>query len=361
MSDRDSGTVKILLVDDIEDNLLVLEALLKRPDVELLKAVSGRQALELLLEQDVALALIDVQMPEMDGFELAELMRGANRTSQVPIIFVTAGMQEQGRVFRGYDAGAVDFLFKPIEPRVLHNKVKVFVELYRQRQNLENTLRLNEELIAVVSHDLRNPLNLIMMSAALLKETAAQPQVQAASDKIERSAGRIVAIINDLLDLSRARLGGGIPVERTSCNLSELTRTTVDELVGADPGRAIQVEYRGDLRGHWDGSRLEQVLSNLVANALHHGEPGTAVTVTVDGRSPNEVVVSVHNAGVVPRSKMSVLFQPFLTGHAKEKSRDGLGLGLYIVKQIAIAHGGDVSVTSDESSGTTFHVRLPRH
>lgn len=361
MAERDSGTVKILLVDDIEDNLLVLEALLKRPDVELLKALSGRQALELLLEQDVALALIDVQMPEMDGFELAELMRGTNRTSHVPIIFVTAGMQEQGRVFRGYDAGAVDFLFKPIEPRVLHNKVKVFVELHRQRQNLENTLRLNEELIAVVSHDLRNPLNLIMMSAALLKETASERQVKAASDKIERSAGRIVSIIDDLLDLSRARLGGGIPVERVPCDLSELTRATVDELIGAEPERSIRVEFQGDLRGHWDGSRLEQVLSNLVANALHHGEPHMPVTVTVDGRAAQQVVVAVHNAGVVPAEKRCALFQPFLTGRSREKSRDGLGLGLYIVKQIALAHGGDVSVTSDESSGTTFHVSLPRH
>ncbi len=149
--------VKFLLVDDLDENLLVLEALLRRDDLELQKAKSGREALELMLEHEFALALIDVQMPEMDGFELAELMRGAERTRHVPIIFVTAGIQERHRVFKGYDAGAVDFLFKPLEPQILRHKTETFFQLYRQRQDLAETLRLNEELMAVVGHDLRNP------------------------------------------------------------------------------------------------------------------------------------------------------------------------------------------------------------
>src|SRR3954469_14862121 len=135
------NSVKCLLVDDLEENLLALEALLRRPDLEILTARSGREALELLLIHDVALAFLDVQMPEMDGFELAELMRGSERTRQVPIIFVTAGAQELSRMFQGYDAGAVDFLFKPIEPRVLRNKVNTFVELHCQRQQLSDQLR----------------------------------------------------------------------------------------------------------------------------------------------------------------------------------------------------------------------------
>src|SRR4051794_9934058 len=128
-----SPPVKILLVDDWDDNLQVLSALLEHPDLELLLASSGEQALELLLEHEVALALLDVQMPGMDGFELAELMRGNKRTQLVPIIFVTAGAREAHRVFRGYDAGAVDFLFKPIAPKILKHKVDTFVSLHRQR------------------------------------------------------------------------------------------------------------------------------------------------------------------------------------------------------------------------------------
>src|SRR5215216_2956434 len=116
--------MKCLIVDDLEENLLALGALLQGPNVELLRAQSGRQALELLLEHDVAVALVDVQMPEMDGFELAELMRGSQRTRLVPIIFVTGGSRDEQRLFRGYDAGAVDYLYKPVEPSILRNKTR---------------------------------------------------------------------------------------------------------------------------------------------------------------------------------------------------------------------------------------------
>src|ERR1700748_754061 len=128
--------IKCLLVDDLEENLLALSALLARRDVEILTARSGSDALELLLVHDVALAFLDVQMPDMDGFELAELMRGSERTRHIPLIFVTAGLHEQQRVFRGYDAGAVDFIYKPIDPRILKNKADVFFELHRQRRQL---------------------------------------------------------------------------------------------------------------------------------------------------------------------------------------------------------------------------------
>lgn len=127
--------VSFLLVDDLEENLIALEALLRREGLQLLKATTGDQALELLLEHDVALALVDVQMPGLDGFQLAELMRGNERTRHVPIIFVTAGSAGQRR-FQGYEAGAVDFIQKPIEPDILRSKAEVFFELYRQRQQL---------------------------------------------------------------------------------------------------------------------------------------------------------------------------------------------------------------------------------
>src|ERR1700742_4125592 len=130
------GPVCFLLVDDLEDNLLSLEALLRRENLVLLKARSGDQALELLLQNDVALALIDVQMPGLDGFELAELMRGNERTRRVPIIFVTAGSSDSRRRFRGYEAGAVDFIQKPIESDILRSKADVFIDLHRQRQQI---------------------------------------------------------------------------------------------------------------------------------------------------------------------------------------------------------------------------------
>src|ERR1700727_2866724 len=133
--------IKCLLVDDLAENLLALSALLARSDVEVLTARSGSEALELLLVHDVALAFLDVQMPDMDGFELAELMRGSERTRHIPLIFVTAGAREKHRQFKGYESGAVDFIYKPIEPHILKNKADVFFQLYRQRVRLAQELK----------------------------------------------------------------------------------------------------------------------------------------------------------------------------------------------------------------------------
>jgi len=141
-----TDNVTLLLVDDLEENLVAMEALLRGPAVRVLKARSGEEALELLLVHEVALALVDVQMPGMDGFELAELMRGSERTKHVPIVFVTAGAHDRKRMFRGYDSGAVDFLYKPVEPHILTNKVNVFVELFRQKQALARVSTLQRAI-----------------------------------------------------------------------------------------------------------------------------------------------------------------------------------------------------------------------
>jgi two-component sensor histidine kinase len=178
------GPVSFLLVDDLEENLLSLEALLRRENLVLLKARSGDQALELLLKNDVALALIDVQMPGLNGFELAELMRGNERTRRIPIIFVTAGSADGKRRFRGYEAGAVDFIQKPIEPDILRSKADVFFELYRQRQQiseqrdeleahaeaLKEAGRRKDEFLITLTHDITQHKNVRAQQEVLLRE-----------------------------------------------------------------------------------------------------------------------------------------------------------------------------------------------
>jgi signal transduction histidine kinase len=351
--------VKFLLVDDLEENLLALEALLAREDLVLLQARSGPEALELLLTHDVALALIDVHMPDMDGFELAELMRGVERTRHVPIIFVTAGTRETHRVFQGYDAGAVDFLFKPIEPLILRHKAETFFQLYRQRQALAETLRLNEELIAVVGHDLRNPLDVILMTAELLRESGEDPKVLKSAQRLLKSGTRMRQIIEELLDMSRARLGGGIPIQRRNVDLLAIAKTAVAEAEASHPGRPIELRSQGDMQGQWDGSRLEQVLSNLLGNALRHGSTDGPIVVALEAE-PDLVRLSVHNSGAIAAELLPRVFDPFRTSRASRGQGDGLGLGLYIVQQIVLAHAGEVDVRSDPSAGTTFSIRLPR-
>jgi two-component system sensor histidine kinase/response regulator len=359
--------VTCLLVDDLEENLLALGALLREPGVELLKARSAAEALELLLVHDVALALLDVQMPETDGFELAELMRGMARTRHIPIVFVTAGAREQIRMFQGYDAGAVDFLYKPIDPHVLRSKARVFFDLHRQKlllaqkvNELSEALRLNELFTAVLGHDLRNPLSAIAASAKVVQKAEGDAVMTGrAAVRIEAVAKRMSSLIEDVLDFSRARLGGGIPLRRTSSDLQDIVRGVVQEHQAVSPEAQIEVKVAGDLRGEWDAERLAQVASNLIGNALSHGG-GQSVTVELDGNTGSLVTVAVRNPGVIPPDVLRKLFEPFQSGRSDVRRGQGLGLGLFIVQQIVLAHQGRVDVRTASTEGTTFVVQLPR-
>jgi signal transduction histidine kinase len=361
-----TGRVKCLLVDDLEENLLALAALLRRDDVDILEAHSGTEALELLLANDVALAFLDVQMPEMDGFELAELMRGSERTRHVPIIFVTAGVRDQYRLFKGYETGAVDFLYKPIDPYILKSKADVFFQLYRQKQQLAQqleeltaTLRLNELFMAVLGHDLRNPLSAILNSATLLERISKEDAVKQSAARMLGSGRRMSRMIDDVLDLTRARLGGGIPLRRQETDLGQLAQRVIQEHQLACAEDRVETRHEGDLSGYWDPDRLAQVTSNLIGNAIEHGERKDPVEVILAGSRADSVTLSVTNTGVIPEDVLPHLFDPFRGGQRHLGRSDGLGLGLYIVQQIVLAHGGRVDVKTDDTR-TTFVVEIPR-
>ena len=354
--------IKFLIVDDIEQNLVALEALLRRDELTILTARSGVEALELLLVHDVALAFLDVQMPGMDGFELAELMRGTERTRHVPIIFVTAGARDAERVFQGYEFGAVDFLHKPIDPRILKSKADVFFELSRQRRDCSHALRLNEMFMGILGHDLRTPLAAIANGTELLEQWVTDADQLAVLRRMAVSSSRMTEMIEQLLDLTRARLAGGLGFARARkpVDVAELVRATVDELRTTYVERVVLVEVVGTATTAGDPDRLVQALSNLIGNALQHGLPGGPVAVRVfdDG----DIVVEIRNHGVIPPGLLPVLFDPFRCrsqAGARANSR-GLGLGLYIAQQIAQAHAGAVSVVSNEAAGTVFTLRLPR-
>jgi two-component system sensor histidine kinase/response regulator len=357
-----SDDVQVLIVDDREDNLEVLAALLEQPGLHLLKAASGTEALELLLEHDVALALIDVQMPAMDGFELAELMRGTERTRTVPIIFVTAATPQSVRVFRGYEAGAVDFLFKPIDSQLLRSKVGTFIELFRQRQQLgaqveehKKLLHTAELLIGVLSHDLRAPLSAIVAASEILPaEYPGDDRIGQIARRIGSSSKRMTRLINQLLDFATARLGQ-LPIRPQPTNLAELSETALAEF--QERGGGLQSQVCGDPVGTWDPDRLLQVLSNLIGNAVQHGDSDNAVIVRIDGANRGDVQILVESTGVIPEEIRARLFTPFVSG---ESPSGGTGLGLYIVDQIARAHGGEASVAT-AGDKTIFAVTLPRH
>jgi Osmosensitive K+ channel histidine kinase len=353
----------VLIVDDVPQNLVAMEALLARDDIRILKAASGPEALELLLVHEVALALLDVQMPDMDGFVLAELMRGSQRTRDVPIIFLTATPNDPARSFKGYETGAVDFLHKPIDPRIILGKVDVFVQLYQQRQQLkaqnarlERALQLNEAMIAVLTHDLRTPLSAITLCADRIMVEVGDGPLARTAHHVESSARRMARMIDQLLDFSRIR-SGVVRLELANHDLGALAETVVEEMRQANPTRAIEVSTRGETLGYFDSTRMAQVLSNLLGNAVQYALGSTPIVLDVDGSDAAVVRLSVRNAGVLPANLVQRIFEPFKGSFHQSR---GLGLGLYIVDQFVRAHGGTV-VAQNVEDGVEFKVTVPRH
>lgn len=375
-----SPPIKILAVDDIASNLTALDAVLAKPDVEIVHANSGAQALELLLEHEFGLAILDVHMPEMDGFELAELMRGSKRTSHIPILFLTAAGEDSQRAFRGYASGAVDFLFKPIDARVLAAKVDVFVQLARQKQQLaeqlktaEQLLKTNEMLMAVLAHDLRTPLSAIIASASFLGRFGGEEKLRPATDRIQRSGERMARMVDQLLHVARLH-GGRVHLNPQPADVRAICAAVVDECEVSHGKGRIALEATGNTEASVDPDLLAQVMTNLIGNALHHGEPETPITVRVDGGQAASVVVAVSNRGTIDAAVLPHIFEAFRSGGSGlaaaqgggqgggGANSQGLGLGLYITRELVTLHGGKVEASSgaQEGGATTFTVTLPR-
>ena len=356
--------IHLLVVDDVEQNLVAMEALLTRPGIRVLRARSGPEALEMLLQHDVAAALFDVHMPGMDGFELAELVRGSQRTRHVPIIFLTAATANQQRSFRGYEAGAVDFLHKPVEPHVLVSKLNVFIEMHRQRrelaqkmQELQHALQLNEMFTAVLSHDLRTPLSVVKLSSELLLLQGKDDVSRSIGQRLKSSSVRMSRMVEQLLDVSRLR-NGGLRLRCVPADLGALCEQICAEFELGGHTARIAVDPLGDLNGRFDIDRMLQVLANLIGNALDHGDALGTVHVQLDGTQAELLKVRVHNKGVIPPAVMARLFEPYHRVDGSEPR--GLGLGLYIVDRFIAAHGGQVVAHSSVEQGTSIEVTIPR-
>ncbi|MEP9358360.1 hybrid sensor histidine kinase/response regulator [Sphingomonas sp. KR3-1] len=371
-----SAPVHILLVDDLEENLLSLEVLLRRDDVVLLKARSGEEALELLVH-DVALALLDVQMPGMNGFELAEFMRGNERTNHIPIIFVTAGSADNQRRFRGYEAGAVDFIQKPIEADVLRSKARIFFDLYRQRRQLAEqrdaleaaSLALREadrrkdEFLAVLGHELRNPLAALGAGLHMLKKRAGTDQAEPIREQMERQLFHLARLVEDLLDISRIS-EGKISLQKERIELATVLRSAIE---ASTPNlEAAAHRFTADIPEApiWidaDHTRLAQIVSNLLNNAAKYTPAGGAVTLrarAADGWV--EIEVADNGVGIAPemQSRIFRLFEQ-VEDH-RDRAAGGLGVGLALVRQLVALHQGTIAVCSEgQGKGSCFTVRVP--
>jgi signal transduction histidine kinase len=386
---------KLLIVDDLPENLRALDALIRDEHRVVYHAASGEEALALLLEHEFALAILDVQMPGMDGFELAELMRGTERTRHIPIVFVSAAGRELNYAFKGYETGAVDFLYKPLDPDAVRGKVNVFVALDQQRREtqrqvaalersrreqevllrelnatqaeLQRSLRMRDEFMSLVAHELRTPLNTLFLETQMRTMQVKKGNLAAFDpDKLaamvrrdERQIKAMIRLIDDMLDVSRIR-SGTLSVRPAQVELVALLERVVSDLSlqAASTGSELTLVPHAPVTGWWDEFRIEQVIVNLLTNALRYGG-GQPVEVSVhcDEKGCARIDVRDQGRGIAPED-IERIFEPFERG-ARNGEPKGLGLGLYISRQLAASHGGTLQVQSKPGEGSTFSLLLP--
>ncbi len=385
---------KLLIVDDLPENLLALEALIKADDREVHKALSADEALSLLLQHEFALAILDVQMPGMNGFELAELMRSTEKTKSIPIVFVSAAGREMNYAFKGYESGAVDFLHKPLEIHAVKSKVNVFVDLYCQRKalkeqldalersrqeqevllkklqatqnELEHAVRMRDDFMSIVSHEVRTPLNGLILETQLRKLHLARDNADAFTlDKMrgmverdERQIQSLIRLIEDMLDVSRIRTGK-LSIRPSQFDLTQLVANLLDNFAPQISAAECSVSLHASepVVGIWDEFRVEQVISNLVSNALRYGGHGPIEVSVYAQKGAALVEVRDHGIGI-SKENQARIFQQFERVSATHVVA-GLGLGLFISEQIVVAHGGSITVQSALGEGSTFTVSLP--
>lgn len=370
--------VKLLLVDDLEENLLALEAVLGREDIALVRAGCGRDALELLLKHEFALAIIDVHMPDMTGFELAEIMRGTERTRRIPIIFLTADTPDQHRHFRGYESGAVDFLYKPFDAQILISKANVFIELARQRQEIvrqrddlhlaklsaESANAAKDRFLAVLSHELRNPLAPIRMLTTLWQMEGKLPaEYREGLDMIRRNVDLECRLIDDMLDINRIARGK-LELKFETVDVCDLIRNVLQIIQPDCDQKQIDLQERKLATSttiHADAARVQQVLWNLLNNAVKFTPPGGTICLTILNPDDAHLKLVVEDSGIgIEPQNLSVIFNAFEQGgQTITREFGGLGLGLAISKAIAEQHGGLLTACSaGRNQGATFTLQL---
>lgn len=379
---------KILLVDDRPENLLTLEGILESKELDIYTANSGNEALGMLLENEFAIVLMDVQMPGMDGFETAEIMRSNERTAHIPIIFVTAISKQRRHIFKGYESGAVDYLYKPLDLEILKSKIKAFVEFFKHRTallkttaELEKTVKELKDakmeaeqatntksiFLASMSHEIRTPLNGIigMADLGLMDSDLSSLQKERLSD-IKQSGETLLEIINDILDISK--------IEADKFDLEEIEfsiRDLAERIFNTISIRADQEgnELLSDLDPRipdiliGDPLRLKQILTNLVNNAVKFTEKGfvkLSIKMLDNIEEQIRIEFSVEDNGIgIAAEKIDMLFESYTQAETStQRTHGGTGLGLNISQKLVGKMGGTIKATSTVHEGSRFFFTL---
>ena len=398
-----NAVINILIVDDEPKNLTVLETILEQPGYRLVRAGSADEALLALLSEPFALLILDIRMPGMTGFELAEVIKQRKRTAHVPIIFLTAYYNEDQHVLEGYGTGAVDYLHKPVNPQILRSKVAVFAELYRkgldtatanqaltaevaERRRIEEQLReinetleqrvaertdelaqanqLKDEFLAMLSHELRNPLSAIVNAVQMIDPSgAASDRTAWALGLIDRQSKTLRRIVDDLLDVARVARGK-VELRKQPIDLLEVVSQAAEvirPILSSEEELEVVLPSGGPLRVDADVTRLEQSVVNLLLNAVKFSSTGRRIAMTVE-RDDGDAVISIRDDGIgIAPEMLARIFELFTQAdRSLDRVQGGLGIGLFICKQLIELHGGNIAAHSDGvGRGALFTIRLP--
>ncbi len=383
-----TGAIDILLVDDDPRNLDALEAILSQPEYRLLRAQDADTALRLLLDHDVAAIVLDIQMPSVSGFELAQMIKTTKRFRETPIVFLTAFMLDERHVAQGYGAGAVDYLTKPFNPQILRQKIAVFAELFRKTRALaelnetleqrvkERTIELQESeaalraaseqkdgFLAVLAHELRNPLAPLRMGLdLLLSQPERAPVVDRTLGVMNRQLDHMVRLIDDLLDISRLSRGI-LELKKERLDLRAILGSTADTFrpIIERAGQHLVVNLPVEAMVSVDSTRVAQIVGNLLHNSTKFTPAGGTIKIEL-ARADNRAVVSVSDSGIgIPEGQESRVFEMFARiARPAATGQPGLGIGLALARRLAEMHQGSLSGKSEgEDRGSTFTLSLP--
>jgi signal transduction histidine kinase len=363
---------KVLFVDDTEDNLDLLEFALKKKPITMLRASSGKECLVIAEEHRPDMIVLDIQMPEMDGFETLRRLRANPETAKFPVIFLTAIKRDPQSIAEGILLGAEEYLTKPIDLEELFARVRsIYKVMYMQRE-LE---QVKSQFMAMLVHDLRTPLTIIVSSIDyILQQYVNEKPLNADSVKLMEtvlaSTNNMSNLVNDLLDLSKYQ-AGQIPLNKQTITIHELIEESLQPflLQFKQKNITLTTDVNADLpRLEADSGKIVQVMTNLLANAVKFTPDNGAVAIKVEQESsPDQqqhfIKVTVSDTGVgVKPEEISLLFEQYRqVSSAKKTKVKGTGLGLAICKLIVQAHGGTIGVTSKLNKGTSFTFTLPAH
>jgi two-component system, sensor histidine kinase and response regulator len=370
----------ILIVDDSPDNIFTLKTLLELHAFPTDSASSGEEALKKTLRNSYALIILDVQMPGMDGFEVAETLSGNNATKDIPIIFLSAINVEKKYITKGYSSGGIDYVTKPIDPDILLLRVKTFYRLYEQNRvlnQMQDSLRLEiayrktaqqeaqaasrrkDEFMSIASHELKTPLASMKAYVQLLDRSVVKDErIKNYLDRTLAQINKLNSLIVDLLDTSRIE-NGKLKFNESLFNFNKLLKESVDMISQIYPDYKIQVSGECDVLVKGDETRLEQVVLNYLTNAIKYS-PDIRELELHSAVENNFLIVSVKDFGIgIPKENQADVFRKFYRVEGTAQRFQGLGVGLYICFEIIRRHGGKCWLESEAGKGSTFYFSLP--